>query len=223
LKTIDYLFPRYLYQHSKELDLFAAHEKKRANISEKMWAALESTYGSASKSQGIFSYVYAILFAPTYRRKYVEFLRADFPRLPITTDAKLFQRLLAIGEKLVDLHLLKSPALDPPSCRFSGTGDTKVASSASQGFNFDPPKKRVYINNTQFFDGITQDQWDYQIGGYAVLPQWLKYRKDRTLSTAEIKNFCLIATALEKTIVLQSEIDDLYPKVEKDIIPWTES
>ncbi len=76
--------------------------------------------------EAIFHYVYAVLYAPAYRMKYAEFLKMDFPRIPFTSDAKLFKKLAALGEKLVALHLLNSPDLNPPACRFEGDGNNRV-------------------------------------------------------------------------------------------------
>ena len=41
---------------------------------------------------------------------------------------------------------------------------------------------RVYINKTQYFEGIEPDVWEFQIGGYQVLHKWLKDRRGRKLS-----------------------------------------
>jgi len=66
-----------------------------------------------------------------------------------------------------------------------------------------------------------KELWEYQIGGYKVLSQWLKYRKARKLDLKDIEHFCKTATALKNTIELQKEIDKLYPEVEKDLLEFT--
>jgi hypothetical protein len=60
--------------------------------------------------------------------------------------------------------------------------------------------------------------WEYQIGGYQVLEKWLKDRRERRLSLAEIKTYCRVVTAIRCTIALQEEIDALYPQVEKALV-----
>ena len=79
-------------------------------------------------------------------------------------------------------------------------------------------EKRVYINKTQYFEGVEQEVWDYQIGGYQVLDKWLKDRKKRILNLDDIKHYCRVVTAISKTIEIHGEIDALYPGVEKDVI-----
>jgi len=73
----------------------------------------------------------------------------------------------------------------------------------------------VWINKEQYFDGVKEEVWQYQIGGYQVCDKWLKDRKDRTLTLDEIKTYCKIVTALSKTIDLQKEIDQFYEELEK--------
>ena len=82
---------------------------------------------------------------------------------------------------------------------------------------YDPDNKRVYINSNQFFDGIENEVWEYQIGGYQVCDKWLKDRKDHKLSLDEIKLYCKIVTAIKKTVTVQREIDTLYPDIEIDL------
>ncbi len=214
LKTIDYAFPLYLYDSTQDLLSRAPRgTDKRANLSPTMQEAVRDAYRRQPSPEDILNYIYAVLYAPTYRTKYVEFLRADFPRVPFTKDHELFKKLAALGEKLVELHLLKSAELNKPICRFQGKGDSRVEKQA-----YNQKEKRVYINTAQYFEGVEPDVWEYQIGGYQVLDKWLKDRKKRILSTEDIKHYCRVVTALAKTIEIQGDIDELYPEVEKEVI-----
>jgi len=85
---------------------------------------------------------------------------------------------------------------------------------------YDAKDKRVYYNPTQYFEGVTGEIWEYQIGGYQVCNKWLKDRKGKRLSAGDIRHYCRICNALQKTIEIQKEIDNLYPEVEKDIIKF---
>jgi hypothetical protein len=116
------------------------------------------------------------------------------------------------------LHLLQSEELDPPAARFQGEGDNRVAAKKGKGFRYEQKEERVYINKTQCFEPVPLELWEYWIGEYQVLGKWLKDRKDRVLSLQEIKTYCRIVTAIQKTIEIQEEIDALYPEVEKEII-----
>lgn len=159
--------------------------------------------------EDIFHYIYAILHSPTYRQRYAEFLKTDFPRVPLTSDAVLFRDLVALGEKLVGLHLLESPAVGQFITRYPVAGDNTVAKGYPK---YVPPKAneagRVYINKTQYFDGITPELWEFQIGGYQVLDKWLKDRRERTLSYDDLTHYQQTAVALHQTMNIMAEIDE---------------
>ncbi len=216
LKTIDYLCPLYLYPDSKGDDLLDAAStvpKRKPNIDPALLQGLELAYNQNLTPEEIFSYVYAVLYAPMYRTQYAEFLRTDFPRVPFTRDRELFTKMAHIGIRLVNLHLLKSPELEPPIARFQGIGDARVEKP-----RYSDDERRVYINEGQYFEGVEPEVWEHQIGGYQVLDKWLKDRKGRILTLDDITHYCHVVTALAKTIEIQTEIDLLYPEIEKDVI-----
>ncbi|MFA4953858.1 MAG: type ISP restriction/modification enzyme [Patescibacteria group bacterium] len=152
--------------------------------------------------EDLFAYIYAVLYSPAYRKRYAEFLKSDFPRIPFTKDRDTFLKLAGLGQQLIDLHLMRSPELDNPISRFCGKGDGAVTK-----VEYDADRGRVSINLTQYFDGITPDLWTYQIGGHQVLAKWLKDRKGRFLTSADTIHYSRIATALTTTVEIQVEID----------------
>jgi predicted helicase len=210
LKTIDYHFPLYLYPEADRRDLFSHLEPaaRRPNLNGQIVAALAAAHGRQPSPEAIFNYVYAVLYAPTYRARYAEFLRLDFPRIPLAADRDLFDALAALGGRLVALHLLRSPELDPPLARFEGAGDGRVAKG--KGVRYDADAQRVTINAAQYFAPVPPEVWAYQVGGYQVCHKWLKDRAERQLSLDEVRTYCRIVTALARTIEIQREIDALY-------------
>ncbi len=220
-------FPLYLYpkkdnpkrqSSGSTLMLFepqAEYGSKTPNLSSKIVKHLRRNFGKTPTPEEIFFYVYAILYSATYRTKYAEFLRSDFPRIPFTKDFELFSRMNTHGKRLIQLHLLQSSDLKPPIAKFLGKGDN-IVEKLRCGRN----ERRVYFNQGQYFEGISKEVWEYQIGGYQVCHKWLKDRKRRALSTDDIKHYCKIATAIQKTIEIQKEIDGKYPKVEIDTIDF---
>jgi len=207
IKTTNYHFPLYVYENNQ----------KKENVNSNLANTLNKIYGNKPKAESILHYVYAIFYSNIYRSKYEEFLKSDFPRVPLTIDYNLFIEMGKLGRKLVDLHLMKSKELKNPIAKFQGDGDNTVKKIA-----YHEEEARVYINKIQYFEGIRSDVWEYLIGGYQVLSKWLKYRKGRKLSLEDIRHFCEVATVLHNTIELQDEIDGLYPDVEKDVIEFEE-
>ena len=210
-------FPLYLYPNAKGRDLFDDHgsHERQPNLKPEVLMALNQAYGREVAPEEILYYIYAVLYAPSYRERYAEFLRMDFPRIPFTADREVFKEMSALGERLVNLHLLKSQELDPPLVRFEGEGDNRVAKNKSQGFFYDPETQQVHISKTQYFKPVPPEVWEYRIGGYQVAEKWLKDRRERTLSLEEIRTYCGIVTALNLTIEIQNQIDELYSTVEE--------
>jgi len=211
-----YVFPLFIYPLSEtyKKDLFHIGDsgEKQSNIKPQMFKSLFEVYGKELSPEEIFYYIYAVLYSETYRTKYAEFLKIDFPRVPFTKDYKLFKKMFDYGNTLVDLHLLKSPELDSPIARFQGKGDNRV-----KKLNYDDKAGVLYINKEQYFEGISQDIWSYQIGSYQVCNKWLKDRKNRVLTLDDIQTYCRIVSAIQKTIEIQNLIDEIYGKLEESI------
>ena len=217
---INYHFPLYLYPTADRHDLFAHHEisERQPNLNRELVAALTEAHSQAPSPEEIFHYVYATLYSPAYRGKYADFLRTDFPRVPFTSDRELFVEIATLGERLATLHLLTSPELNPPTCRFEGQGDAVVARTKAQGFRYDADEERMYVNKTQYFGPVSSDVYAYRIGGYQVCDKWLKDRKERRLDLDDIRTYCRIVTALERTLAIQEQIDSLYPDAEENCV-----
>jgi len=254
----NFMFPLYLYptkekkkSRGDQMLMFMEPESeyvtKRPNISTEIFDMLEKAYGKKPSPENIFYYIYAVLYSPTYREKYAEFLKIDFPRVPFAKDKKLFLDLAVLGERLADLHLLKSSELDPPIARYMGEGDDDVIVKpefvqdiiASEAKQFPNSKNeiaspaarndgnqvgtsgndgKVTINATKYFEGVPEEVWNYHIGGYQVLHKYLKDRKGRKMD--DPRHYCRIVTSLARTIELQKEIDVLFEAVEKSAIDW---
>ena len=255
-------FPLYLYTTPEDTKgtLFATKEVTRdPNLSPKFIAAVEEKLGLEFVREGkgdleatfgpedILHYAYAVFHSPTYRERYAELLKIDFPRLPLTADRELFKALAERGEELVSLHLMESPELHHIITNFGVSGSNEVekvryvekvteekkvptgtspasvkVSNRRLPLTFDDevrvkikpkprPTGRVYINKTQYFEGIEPEVWEFQIGGYQVLHKWLKDRKGRKLFFNDFFHYQKIVVALKETMRLMGEIDELIP------------
>lgn len=146
--------------------------------------------------EDIFDYIYAILHSPSYRAKYAEFLKIDFPRVPVPTQAE-FERLVPLGRELRDLHLMKSRA--SYGTTFSESGDNVVQKISYSG-------GKVYINDTQYFGNVPESAWNFCIGGYQPAQKWLKDRKGRKLSDADLEHYQEIVKILLETERIMKKI-----------------
>ncbi|MDP3025380.1 MAG: type ISP restriction/modification enzyme, partial [candidate division Zixibacteria bacterium] len=186
----------------------ADYEARKSNLSPAIVERLTKDFNKTPSPEKVFFYIYAVLYSNIYRTKYAEFLKIDFPRIPFTKDYILFSNMAEYGKRLVDLHLLNSAEIDSPIARFQGKGENKVEKVRYEN-------SKVFINKEQYFEGMTPEIWQYQIGGYQVCEKWLKDRKGRKLSLDDIKHYCKIVTSLQKTVEIQKAIDEIYLKVEE--------
>jgi predicted helicase len=157
-----------------------------------------------SGPRGIFDYSYALLHSPTYRERYNEFLKIDSPKILFTNNNNLFLRLNEFGKELINLHLMKSDKLNNFITTFVGDDNNEVGSIGKKSYK----DGRLYINKSEYFDGITEDVFNFYLGGYQVCQKWVKDRKGRTLTEEEIEHYQKIVVAINETIHIMKEIDE---------------
>ena len=207
--------PLYLYPDKNKKDLFNQHQvEKEPNIPTAIFEKLESVYVQRPSPEAILYYIYGVFYGNIYRETYAEFLKIDFPRVPFTANYELFKQMAEFGKQLADLHLLKSPALDPPIAKYQGSG----TNDRIEKITYKENERRVYINKDKYFEDVAPEVWNYHIGGYQVLRKYLKDRKGRNIDDAP--RYCRIVTALSKTIEIQLKIDEIYPEVEKELVQF---
>lgn len=204
-KGISYLFPLYLYPFDHGEDIFASEEREY-NISKQLLDKLQTEWPDFHPEQ-LFFYVYAILHSNIYRERFAQYLSMDFPRIPFTEDYALFSELADLGKELSEIHLLRSPSLSTPLAKYQGKGSNDVVDYV----RYDEGTCSVHINPEKYFDGITPELWNFNVGGYQVLDKYLKDRKGKTLD--DPIHYCRIVTALSLTIDYQAKIDEIIDDV----------
>lgn len=187
------VFPLYLYTNE------FGKEKKVANLNDEEWQKFNNAIGRVAPPEELLAYIYAILHSPSYRERYKEFLKVDFPRIPLPTSESEFVRLVQIGHQLIDLHMMRNTQ--------SWKCDTTFPEPGSQQIDMLKWKdKKVWINKQQYFGNVPEEVWDFYIGGYQPAQKWLKDRKGRTLVFDDIKHYLYIIHALAETIKLMQKI-----------------
>lgn len=175
--------------------------------------------GDLAKNFGprdVFDYIYAVLHSPTYRTRYADFLKSDFPRIPLPGNAGLFREMVALGKQLVALHLLdekQTKSLANPETRFIGKGEARVEKTYPKYEN-----GKVMINASCWFEDVPLEVWNFHIGGYQVCEKWLKDRvakggkkqsPGRVLTDDDILHYRRVVVALTETRRLMAEIDQV--------------
>ena len=200
------LFPLYIYPTASDLD-----QTRRINFDLSLYAKLQELATGAQRGMpdevAVFDYIYGVLHTPTYRQKYAEFLKTDFPRIPWPETPAAFWTTADLGGELRRLHLMEADAVGTPTYPFTGEGDSTI----------DKPRfadGKVWINANQGFENVPELAWNFYIGGYQPAQKWLKDRKGRTLSFDDIKHYQKIIKVLVETNRLMELLEDkatLYP------------
>lgn len=229
IKEVNSLLPLYLYPTTTRKTLFDTEQPstapggRRPNLSPQFMEDLSARLGLSFVADGkgdliatfgpedVFSYMYAIFHSPTYRARYAEFLKIDFPRLPLTSDPALFRALCGLGEQLVALHTMEQSAPSMTAYPVRGDNTVQAVRYTRPGEGGENEKGRVWINKTQYFEGVPPEVWDFHIGGYQVAEKWLKDRKGRALSYDDLTHYRSVIAALAETIRLMAEIDEAIP------------
>ncbi len=205
------LFPLYLYPDNSGQQTIEQTSERQPNLNTEIVQQIASkiclTFTSEKENKkGTFSpvdiidYIYAVLHSPTYREKYKEFLKTDFPRVPYPQDQDSFWKLAKLGGKIRQIHLLESTVVEKPIAKYPITGTNIVGKVKYDNGN-------VFINETQYFEGVPEVAWNFYIGGYQPAQKWLKDRKDRELQIDDIRHYLKIIVALSETDRLMKEID----------------
>jgi predicted helicase len=183
------LSPEFITELSQKLDLEFISDGK----------------GNKTKTFGpedIFNYIYAIFHSPNYRQRYAEFLKIDFPRVPLTANAALFWELVIKGDKLVKYHLMKETGTEISTYPIPG-------SDIVEQVKYHENHQQIWINSQQYFDQVPQQIWNFYIGGYQVCQKWLKDRKGRQLNFDDINHYQNIISIISETIKIMENIDQI--------------
>jgi predicted helicase len=198
-----HVFPLYHYVSQQDVNGQVAIDiagivGRTPNIRATLLSNLSTKFGSGVTAEEVFFYIYGILNAEGYQTEFASLLQDGFPRIPFTVDHSTFREMAIHGKRLAELHLLEATDLrgmSNLSVGFPITGTNVV----SRGYpRFDVDSNRVYVNPDQYFDGITQEMWDYEVGSYKPLRKWLEDRVNQSLS--DLQHFERFATAIKKVL-----------------------
>lgn len=185
--------------YATPLYVYDSDGNRFSNMVQAKVKALTINVAEPVTDEAVFNYVYGILYSLRYREVFSEFLRRDFPRIPIPKSADDFRLFAEYGDRLVSVHL--HPEQVPLITTFPKVGTNEVNSTKYE-------EGSVWFNDTQFFGQVPEPVWNLQIGAYRPAQKWLKDRRNRKLSGEEIDRYQHLIAALAETYALQSSFDD---------------
>ncbi|MGZ8548627.1 MAG: type ISP restriction/modification enzyme, partial [Sulfuricurvum sp.] len=196
-----YHFPLYLYSENVD-SLF--EEGRSTNFTDDFKTYKKEHLADFTDEQ-IFYYIYGLLYSPTYRTRYNEFLKTDFPRIDFSYD---IQTICKFGEVLVQLHLLTHPIFeDSDHWGLAVEGKDYSISFARKSDIYRDGK--IYLNSHTYISGVEETVFRFTIGGYQVCDKWLSDRKNTTLTLDELMHYLKIIVSLKETLGVMDLIDEV--------------
>ncbi len=172
------------------------------NFTPEFRSFIDKLYNHSFEPLEVLGYIYALLYSPHYRKRYEEFLKADYPKILFTKNKDLFRILSLLGIELIGLHVLNQESLN---YSFEKLKDTTIGESCYKE-EHDPiiskkpshNEQRLYINHSAYFRGVSQEIYHYMIGGYSVLDKYLKSHKNEPCNFDRVTNIIkVIACTIE--------------------------
>ncbi len=228
-KERGYILPLYLYPETSNQQTIEKTSERIPNLNQEIVKEIAEKLGLTLTNEkedtkntfapiDILDYIYAVLHSPTYREKYKEFLKIDFPRVPYPKDEKTFWNLVNLGKEVREIHLLESNKVEDYITSYEMAEDaendhnvitTKIGKKDWQIIDKEKQLGRIWINESKYFDNVPVTAWEFYIGGYQPAQKWLKDRKERELKFEDILHYQKIIVALTETDRIMKEIDKI--------------
>ena len=184
----------------------ARNDEMKENLTPKFREFIDKKYNEKFSPEQILGYIYAVLYHKTYREKFLDFLKIDYPKIPFVESKESFLKLSKLGQELINLHLMKIQ----PKCENVGMPEFErdVSGKNIENYTIEQKKilykeKKIYVNESLHFKGVERAVWEYKIGGYAVLDKYLKSHKNEKIDFEHFEN---IIKVLHKSLEIEKQI-----------------
>lgn len=188
---VAYIAPLYLYNN----DLI---NEKTVNYNQEELNILTQNLSKKPTPIQVFDYCYGVLNDLNYRKKYNEFLKRDYPKVPIIENQEMLEKYANPGEKLRKLHLMETPIQKDLGIESDNNNLVIEQVKYQDG--------KVYINKNTAITGITDEIWNFYIGGYQVLDKYLKSHKGEIVDREKFTHIRKVAGIIEETIKIQKQL-----------------
>ncbi|OPG60134.1 type ISP restriction/modification enzyme [Helicobacter pylori] len=184
------------------------HPNYTENFTPEFRSFIDKHYSHHFEPLEVLGYIYALLYSPNYRKRYEDFLKADYPKILFTNNKDLFRVLSLLGIELIGLHVLNQESLNHS---FEKLKDATIGESYYKEAHdhiikkpsHNEPEQRLYINHSAYFSGVSEEIHDYRIGGYGVLDKYLKSHKNEPCDFDQVSN---IIKVIARTIEIQKTL-----------------
>ena len=211
------IFPLYLYDErpAKRTEEPAAETTRQVNFSAEFVARFaEKTgwhwceAGANSERQGAFGpedllhYIYGLFHSPSYRTRYADDLRVDYPRVLLPAGPDMGRSIRDAGRALLSWHTLQRAVPAEPMHLRGNRPEPTIAAGYPRYAD-----GRVYINDSTWFGPVSEPIWAFQVGAHQVCRKWLKDRRGRALGPQDLQHYRYSLDGIHATLRWMREID----------------
>ncbi|MGL2784576.1 type ISP restriction/modification enzyme [Helicobacter pylori] len=199
---VGYNYPLYQFKHPNYTE----------NFTPEFRSFIDKHYSHHFEPLEVLGYIYALLYSPNYRKRYEDFLKADYPKILFTNNKDLFRALSLLGIELIGLHVLNQESLNHSFEKLKdATKDATIGESCYKEehdciikkHSHNEPEQRLYINHSAYFRWVSEEIYHYMIGGYGVLEKYLKSHKNESCDFDRVSN---IIKVIARTIEIQKTL-----------------
>jgi hypothetical protein len=155
----------------------------------------------------LLDYIYAVLHSPKYRKKYNDFLKSNFPRVPYPSNKETFWQLVKLGSEIRQLHLLESAAISKFVTKYPIDGSNFVGKIKFVSNTISAPSEKTNnSNNASINDDNKHDDISF--------PQYHLRSNDDTLLHEPKENYGKLNHVLAgKVFINETQYFDNVPEV----------
>ncbi|WCD87243.1 hypothetical protein KPP03845_103618 [Streptomyces xanthophaeus] len=162
---------------------------QQANITPGLLAALADMLETPVTPEDLLAYIAGIAGHAGYTQHFQEQLSAPGVRIPITRDAALWEKVVAVGKQVVWLHTYGERYVDPAAGRPASeprlpqgerpknpTPIGEMPDGFPEAIVYDAATRTLTVGAGTIAP-VSPEVWDYRIGGVRVVRKWFGFRK----------------------------------------------
>ncbi|MXW82405.1 MAG: DEAD/DEAH box helicase [Rhodothermaceae bacterium] len=168
-------------------------------IKEEVVQAFEKCIGGVS-TENLFNYIYGLLHAPSYRKKYAANFRKELPRIPIPESLEEFQMLSQAGKELGELHINYEEVKEYPINFEDGGWEPAIGIFPEAWFKLqnrpmrhpgkarNKDRTRIIYNEHIAVKGIPEEAYNYMMNGKPAIAWVMERQRAKTDGASQIIN-----------------------------------
>jgi predicted helicase len=147
------------------------------NLHPQLLPLLHETYKYTVPAEDVAAYFYAVLAQPAFTARFQDELVTRELRVPVTTNAELFERAVDLGRELLFLHSYGERFTERQAWPKPVVKCLKAVPSGvlPDKFSYDGAKQIITVGGGEF-GSVSKDVWEYEVSGLKVVQSWLGYR-----------------------------------------------